>query len=516
MDFFNFLAISIDTFKPVQNIIELDWIGNIIKWLIEGCNSIGFGIILFTLILKLITLPFDIISRVSTKKNNVMMEKMRPELEKLQRQYANNKDLYQRKMQDLYKKNGYSPFSACLPTILNLVIFIIVIGQFSTYSNYANYEVFCQMSVAYEQAIENYNTTAGQEYIITKEQTNEDGSTSTKKYLNIKLFLESGHAYAEEFKKYGFSDPDFTNGSDESPIIETISDNQTTLAKLYEQIAKGEACIFPNFYTVSNKVEETANVHIVYNESTNTYALGGQANKEFKENIGEIVLNAYANLYVQDVIKLAGSEAAAKVFRNTDLSFLWVKNIWSQDLPWEHPVKESFKEYNFVKSSGCFATCSASCSGTDNSVSDITDNHYLALTRCLSEEKEQPNGLLILVILSIGIMLVSQLVAQKQNKTQTQLGTVDGENGTAAQSQKMMMWMMPIMFGFFSFMYTASFSIYIIISSVFSMLANFIINKLVDLKFARIAEKEAQNLELRRTGRIKEIDNKNKNKNKKK
>ena len=88
--------------------------------------------------------------------------------------------------------------------------------------------------------------------------------------------------------------------------------------------------------------------------------------------------------------------------------------------------------------------------------------------------------------------LISQVIAQKQNKTQTELGTVDGENGSAAQSQKMMTWMMPIMFGFFSFMYTASFSIYIIISSVFSMGANFIINKLVDLKFARLAAEEAK------------------------
>ena len=142
MDLFNILAVHIDTIGEIKNVIELDWLGKLIQSLIEGCNSIGLGIIVFTLILKIITLPFDIFSRVSTKKSSVMMEKMRPELERLQRQYANNKDLYQRKIQDLYKKNGYSPFSACLPTLLNLVFFIVVIGQFSTYSNYANFDVF--------------------------------------------------------------------------------------------------------------------------------------------------------------------------------------------------------------------------------------------------------------------------------------------------------------------------------------------------------------------------------------
>ena len=38
----------------------------------------------------------------------IIMEEMRPELEKLQKQYANNKELYSQKMMALYKKEGYS------------------------------------------------------------------------------------------------------------------------------------------------------------------------------------------------------------------------------------------------------------------------------------------------------------------------------------------------------------------------------------------------------------------------
>ena len=108
-------------------------------------------------------------------------------------------------------------------------------------------------------------------------------------------------------------------------------------------------------------------------------------------------------------------------------------------------------------------------------------------------------------------MLLSQFLAQKQNKTQTELGTVGGANGSAAQSQKMMTWMMPLMFGMFSFMYTASFSIYIVVSSVFSLTSNAIINVLVDKKFERLAKIEAENLELKRTGRIKELEERQKN-----
>ena len=75
------------------------------------------------------------------------------------------------------------------------------------------------------------------------------------------------------------------------------------------------------------------------------------------------------------------------------------------------------------------------------------------------KEKKEPNGYLILVVLSIGAMLLSQIIMNKMNKSQMELSTVDGENGSSAMTQKMMTWMKPVMFGFFSLKYTASFSI---------------------------------------------------------
>ena len=71
-----------------------DWLVNIISWLVETCSSVALGVILFTVILKLITLPFDYASRASMRKNSLKMEEMRPELEKLQEQCAGNKELY--------------------------------------------------------------------------------------------------------------------------------------------------------------------------------------------------------------------------------------------------------------------------------------------------------------------------------------------------------------------------------------------------------------------------------------
>jgi len=153
---FNILASVSQNFIDyvVKNVpaIELNWIGNIISWIIGIGGITGVGIILFTLILKTIMLPLDIFSRVSTKKQSLVMKKMRPKMEKLQKQYANDKEMYNSKVMELYKESGYSMFGACLPMIVSLVIFIFVINAFSTYSQYANLELYRGMVNAYNQS----------------------------------------------------------------------------------------------------------------------------------------------------------------------------------------------------------------------------------------------------------------------------------------------------------------------------------------------------------------------------
>ena len=78
--------------------ISLDWLGKFAQAIIEGIGIIGLGIIVFTIVLKCIVLPFDIYQRVNMRKQNLVMREMQPELEKLQKQYANDKTTYNQKM----------------------------------------------------------------------------------------------------------------------------------------------------------------------------------------------------------------------------------------------------------------------------------------------------------------------------------------------------------------------------------------------------------------------------------
>ena len=97
---------KVTTFALTDNNITLDFIAKFIEWLINITGSVGLGIILFTLTLRIIVLPFDIFSKIKMKKNSMKMREMKGDLEKLQKQYANDKNLYNQKMMALQKKNG--------------------------------------------------------------------------------------------------------------------------------------------------------------------------------------------------------------------------------------------------------------------------------------------------------------------------------------------------------------------------------------------------------------------------
>ena len=170
MNLFGILA-KVATFALTDYDFNLNFIGDYIGWLIKITGSVGFGIILFTLTLRLIVLPFDIFSKIKTKKNAAKMEEMRPELEKLQKQYANDKNLYNQKMLALQKKNGYSPLSGCLPMILSLVIFIIAINAFRTYSAVSMANEYNDIISHYNSAVEDLTLNGDYKNLYEKGET---------------------------------------------------------------------------------------------------------------------------------------------------------------------------------------------------------------------------------------------------------------------------------------------------------------------------------------------------------
>jgi len=83
-------------------------------------NSYGMAIILFTLVTKLIMLPFQ----MKSKKSMMRMSRMSGRLQEIQKKYANNQTKQAEEMQKLYAEEGVNPMSGCLWSFLPLPILL--------------------------------------------------------------------------------------------------------------------------------------------------------------------------------------------------------------------------------------------------------------------------------------------------------------------------------------------------------------------------------------------------------
>ena len=385
---------------------KLNWIGKIIQWLIEGVGIVGLGIILFTLILKTIVLPLDVYSRIKTKKQSLMMEKMRPQMEKLQKQYANDKQMYSQKVMELQKQNGFSMFGACLPMIVSLVIFMVVFSAFSTYSQYANLSSYNNMVDAYNETV--------QEFV-----------------------------YSDE------------NGT-------TVHDDGFLIGQIDESTGRCEYLVdFDKFiaHYEADTSEDKLKVPEGYDNLTAYFETLNESGK--KECVG-------------NYIRVTARKSSAAYYRDNKTGFLWVGNIWYPDSLLNKEVP------SFSKFSSSISR--AVGSGIDGSY----EASYNEVVADLGSERGTYNGYFVLIVLAIGIMFLQQFIMMRSQKAANDLSTVDG---SGARTTKWMMIMMPVIYGIFSFFYSAAFSIYMITNTLFSLATTLIINKVLDVTFKKREER---------------------------
>lgn len=81
-------------------------------------SNFALAVAVFTLITRLITLPFTLKQQRSSK----AMQELQPELQALQKKYANDKEKLAQEQMALYKKHGINPMSGCLPLLLTMPI----------------------------------------------------------------------------------------------------------------------------------------------------------------------------------------------------------------------------------------------------------------------------------------------------------------------------------------------------------------------------------------------------------
>ena len=108
MNFFYFLGIPL---------------GYVMEWIYKLIPNYGWDIIVFTLFIRVISIPLTISQQKSTAK----MAAFQPMITDIQKKYKNDQKKQQDELSKLQQDYGYNPMSGCLPMALNFFVMFGVI-----------------------------------------------------------------------------------------------------------------------------------------------------------------------------------------------------------------------------------------------------------------------------------------------------------------------------------------------------------------------------------------------------
>ena len=170
-------------------------------------------------------------------------------------------------------------------------------------------------------------------------------------------------------------------------------------------------------------------------------------------------------------------------YEETKISFLWIENIWSPDVPWK---KEINNKTTFEQNIGDYAKNPEKMGLDATTVGEMIAPYDTVMGRLLDTSYNRANGYLILPVLSVGLSFLMQWITMRQQKKSGQVNDAMGGGST----MKMMMFMMPVLMGIFSLSYTACFSLYLVVNYLVSLaisLSSSLLFIIIDKKAAKKA-----------------------------
>lgn len=164
--------------------------GYVLKLLYNIVGNYGWAIILFSVLVKVIMIPLSIKQQRTMKKN----EKIQGELKQIQFKYKNEPEKLNQEMMDLYKREGMSPFSGCLSSIIQIILLFsvfLLVRQPLTYMEKMNPDVISKMEQIVTEDDSNSKTAYQEIEVIQFARSLKNGnSVDENKILEIKDYIE--------------------------------------------------------------------------------------------------------------------------------------------------------------------------------------------------------------------------------------------------------------------------------------------------------------------------------------
>src|SRR5882757_8887549 len=93
--------------------------GTVLSWLYAIVPNYGIAIIMLTILVRLVLYPLT----AKQARSMIAMQRVQPEVKKLQAKYKNDRQKLNEEMMAFYKENKINPLAGCLPLLVQLPIF---------------------------------------------------------------------------------------------------------------------------------------------------------------------------------------------------------------------------------------------------------------------------------------------------------------------------------------------------------------------------------------------------------
>ncbi|MCL1954074.1 MAG: YidC/Oxa1 family membrane protein insertase, partial [Firmicutes bacterium] len=213
----------------------------------------------------------------------------------------------------------------------------------------------------------------------------------------------------------------------------------------------------------------------LYDVYTQSYDKHYEENKQHYEEKENIELST--RLAQQEVLDFF------KNSRDAD-SFLMIKNVWAADVPWSSAIPDSFSDTKYTDPNRIFELDENGNIQVDKDGNKIhmeggefehMMSSYDKVTAVLrADSANSNNGYLIVVLVSSGIMMISQLVMARAQRASGMTPTLDPtENPILSSMQvnmKLMVYVMPAIMAVFMLIQPAAFAMYMGVGSATTLI----------------------------------------------
>ena len=224
-----------------------------------------------------------------------------------------------------------------------------------------------------------------------------------------------------------------------------------------------------------------ANANSTIVEYINRYVV-----ETIKQDGIEVANPEYVDTGYNEILLTLAQENVEKYYKENQEGFLWIKNVYKA----ESPQSPLFTKKEIKKYISSYYTKAERLEEKENGYEGKIYDY--AIANSINEEKLGKNGYYILTLLAMLVsflsIYISNLVMRNKNNPQKQ--------------SKLMYFIMPLIMGLFTFMYTSLFAIYIIVGQILMIgltpLTTLIVKKWVAHSESKKKEKETIVVDYRR------------------